>query len=253
MHPRQTVLDQVESIKVLLVTVSTGGSTGLTADAEYAGARSNLLQNPLTKDSVPKMVRVCRNLGEFWGFIKPLFPTYAGRRNYIRDEFEPLLTLLETTTAYAADNDISTSLKRAAPESVNTAWAKALDHRNADPEAAITAARTLLESTCKHILDELKVAFDDSADLPKLYKLAASALKLAPDQHAEAIFKQILGGCQTVVEGLGAMRNRLSDAHGRRKTAARPLARHAGLAVNLAGAMATFLIATLEARKLNAK
>ncbi|MGD0462087.1 MAG: abortive infection family protein [Tepidisphaeraceae bacterium] len=47
--------------------------------------------------------------------------------------------------------------------------------------------------------------------------------------------------------------NRLSDAHGRRKTAARPLARHAELAVNLAGAMATFLVATLEARKTDSK
>jgi hypothetical protein len=45
------------------------------------------------------------------------------------------------------------------------------------------------------------------------------------------------------------MRNRLSDAHGRRRTAARPLERHANLAVNLAGAMATFLVETLEARK----
>jgi hypothetical protein len=230
MHPRQTILDQVEYIRSLLIAVATGGSTSATADVEYSEARSNLLQNPLTKNSLPTMVRVCRNLGDFWGFIKPKFPTYAERRNYIRDEFDPLFTLLETSTAYPADDDISVSLKKAAVESVGIAWARALERRSTDPEAAITAARTLLESTCKHVLDELKIEFDDSVDLPKLYKLAASGLKLAPDQHTEAIFKQILGGCQTVVEGLGAMRNRLSDAHGRSKTAARPLARHAELA-----------------------
>ncbi|MGD0462088.1 MAG: abortive phage resistance protein [Tepidisphaeraceae bacterium] len=205
MHPRQTILDQIESIRNLLVAVATGQSTSGTADAEYSEARANLLQNPLTKNSLPAMVRVCRNLGDFWGFIKPKFPTYAGRRNYIREEFDPLLTLLETSTAYPADNDISLSFKKAAAESVIIAWARALERRTADPEAAITAARTLLEATCKHVLDELKVEFDDSADLPKLYKLAASSLKLAPDQYAELIFKQILGGCQTVVEGLGAM------------------------------------------------
>ncbi|MBV8782388.1 MAG: abortive infection family protein [Phycisphaerae bacterium] len=58
-----------------------------------------------------------------------------------------------------------------------------------------------------------------------------------------------LMGCQTVVEGLGAFRNRLSDAYGRAKNAPRPLPRHAELAVNLAGAAATFLVSTLEARR----
>jgi hypothetical protein len=63
------------------------------------------------------------------------------------------------------------------------------------------------------------------------------------------LFRQILGGCQTVVEGLGALRNRHSDAHGKGITATRPAARHAELAVNLAGTMATFLLQTWESRK----
>ncbi|WP_448090692.1 abortive infection family protein [Pseudomonas azerbaijanoccidentalis] len=29
------------------------------------------------------------------------------------------------------------------------------------------------------------------------------------------MFKQFLGGCPAVIEGLGALRNRLSDAHGK--------------------------------------
>ena len=72
---------------------------------------------------------------------------------------------------------------------------------------------------------------------------------LAPSQHDEKVFKQILGGCTSVVEGLAAVRNRLSDSHGRGLEVARPSARHAELAVNLAGAMATFLVATLDERQ----
>ncbi len=67
-------------------------------------------------------------------------------------------------------------------------------------------------------------------------------------QHTERVFKQILGGCQAVIEGLGSLRNRLSDAHGKGKAGVKPAPCHAELAVNLAGAMATFLIATWEAR-----
>ena len=57
---------------------------------------------------------------------------------------------------------------------------------------------------------------------------------------------QILGGCSTVVEGLGAVRNKLSDSHGKGKGRAKPGPRHARLAVNLAGAMATFLVETYD-------
>jgi hypothetical protein len=52
----------------------------------------------------------------------------------------------------------------------------------------------------------------------------------------------------TLVEGLGALRNRLSDSHGRGKIGAKPAPRHAELAVNLAGALAVYLLATWKAR-----
>lgn len=115
-----------------------------------------------------------------------------------------------------------------------------MERRETDPEGAITLARTLLETVCKHILDERGVTYANDCDLPALYKLVAKSLNLAPSQHSETIFKQILGGCTAVVEGLGALRNRLSDA----QRPVKPAPRHAELAVNLAGAVAMFLIAT---------
>lgn len=98
------------------------------------------------------------------------------------------------------------------------------------------------------ILEEAGVKYDDSPDISKLYKQTAEQLNIAPTQHTEQVFKQILGGCTSVVEGLGALRNRLSDSHGRGKVGVKPAARHAELAVNLAGALAIFLLATWEAR-----
>jgi hypothetical protein len=86
---------------------------------------------------------------------------------------------------------------------VNAAWSKALDRRQSDPEGAITMARSLLESVCKHILDELQVDYDDTMDLPKLYKLTAETLNLAPSQHTEQVFKQILGAAPRWLKVLG--------------------------------------------------
>jgi hypothetical protein len=91
------------------------------------------------------------------------------------------------------------------------------------------------------------VAYEADSDLPGLYKMAAKSLNIAPSQHSEPVFKQILGGCTAVVEGLGALRNRLSDAHGQGKRPVKPATRHAELAVNLAGAIAMFLVATHDA------
>ena len=118
-----------------------------------------------------------------------------------------------------------------------------MSRRNDDPEGAITAARTLVETVCKHILDKKGKPYKNS-DLPKLYRTVAEILKLAPSQYSEEAFKTILGGCQTVVNGLGTLRNKVSDAHGQSLNAVRPTPRHATLAVNLAGTMATFLIET---------
>lgn len=129
-------------------------------------------------------------------------------------------------------------------EHVQRSWEAALSKVVSDPEGAITATRTLLESVCKHILDERSVAYDDGWDLVKLYKAAATAMDIAPDQHGEQVIKQILSGTVSVVNGLAAMRNALSDAHGRGKTSARPAPRHARLAVNTGFGIATFLMDT---------
>lgn len=148
-----------------------------------------------------------------------------------------------------SSNAIHNVLAKLNADHVHQEWVKAQGRVARDPEGAITAARTILESVCKSILDEMGVGYDESADLPKLYGTTAQNLSLAPSQHTEEIFKQILGGCFSVVNGLAGLRNRLSDAHGRSKHTAKPGRRHAELAVNLAGSVATFLVGTWAARK----
>ncbi|WP_370178451.1 abortive infection family protein [Alteriqipengyuania sp.] len=128
---------------------------------------------------------------------------------------------------------------------VHDAWQKALERRRNDPAGAITSAKTLLETVCKHIIDETGGSYGND-DLPKLYATAAAALNLAPSQHSEAVFKAILGNCQSVVGNLAGIRNKLGDSHGQGKRHIRPKPRHAELAVNLAGTMAMFLVASLQ-------
>jgi hypothetical protein len=148
-----------------------------------------------------------------------------------------------------ADEEIAKALLIFNPGEIHGRWQEALSRRGTDPRAAITSARTLLEDTCKWILHEANETFKDDDDLPALYRRLAKVLKLAPDDHTEEVFKQILGSCQSIVGSLGAIRNKLGDAHSQGPMRAKPLPRHAELAVNLAGTMATFLIATWQARR----
>ena len=239
------LLDQAETLQNLLVSHATGGSE---TDAEYRQLRQLFISDPQLDALLPRFVRTCRNVSQFWEFIKHKFKTYHQRRVYIWEEFQPLTSFLEKSIAHPSDEPVSGVLEKFDPAHVHVAWSKALDRRQNDPEGAITMARSLLESVCKHILDELEMEYGDTVDLPRLYKQTAEVLNLAPSQHTEQLFKRILGGCTTVVEGLGSLRNRLSDSHGKGRAPVKPAPRHAELAVNLAGATAQFLVATWRAR-----
>lgn len=237
---------KVESLQNILVETATNGSP---KNSVYTELRQELLQNPLTNESLPRFIHTCRDLSQFWQFIKRKLPSYQERREFIWSAFSPLLEALETRPGSPFQLTDEQILEKLSPEAVQAVWQRALDRRVSDPEGAITAARTLLETVCKHILDEQNVSYDEGGDLPKLYRLTSETLNIAPSQHSEHVFKQILGGCTAVVEGLGALRNRLGDAHGSGSRHVKPAPRHAQLAVNLAGAMTAFLVATWEARK----
>ena len=247
MEDLQNDFERAEYLQNMLIAQATSGSAD---DAHYQELRQYFLDRPDTRQLVPRWVRTNRDLAQFWQFIKFKFSTYAERREYIWSEFGALLDYLETGEKLPADESVSDALKRFDEEGVHIVWSRALDRRKSDPEGAITAARTLLETVCKHILDEQNVEYDDrKIELHQLYRLVSIELNLSPSQHTEEVFKQILGGCSAIVNGLGTLRNRLGDAHGKGKMPVRPAARHAELAVNLAGSLALFLVETWEVRK----
>ena len=246
MSTQRALIEHLEDLKKLLVAHATGN---IADSQEYKDLRKIVLENAYLKDNAPTFLRSCRDLDDFWTFIKGESANYAGRRDFIRRSLTPLFDIAEAKSPSPSDNDVAAALQRFNTDSVHQLWSRALERRDNDPEGAITIARTLLETVCKHILDERSISYSTDTDLPKLYKATAKVLNIAPSQHSEVVFKQILGGCASVVEGLGALRNRLSDAHGQGNRPVRPLARHAELAVNLAGTVAVFLVLTYEVSK----
>lgn len=240
-----TPLEQARMMESILLTACEGdrAQTGM-----YAQLRGMLMADDTLKALLPTFVRTSRDLNTFWTYAKGLPTRTTGhwekRRQHVREGLTPLFDHLESRNRAPVDSVANDVLKSFDADGVHAVWGRALDRRHTDPEGAITSARTLLETVCKHILDETGGGYTDNDDLPALYRAVALKLNIAPSQHSEEAFKRILGGATSVVEGLGSLRNKIGDAHGKGKAAIRPAARHAQLAVNLAGTMATFLVET---------
>tara|TARA_R100000750_G_scaffold11301_12_gene7438 strand:+ start:30155 stop:30970 length:816 start_codon:yes stop_codon:yes gene_type:complete len=234
--------ERAEYFQSLLIARATGGEAD---DGHYQLIRHELLNSTVIPEMLPRWIKTKRNLDQFWQFIKSKFSTYEERRRFIWNETNPILEFLESGLSHPAQKTIDEVLSDFDSDSIHFAWSKALERKLSDPEGAITISRTILESVCKHILDDKGIQYNFSnIELSELYKLTAKELNLSPDQHNEQIFKQILGGCSGIVNGLGTLRNKLGDAHGKGMLPVKPQARHAELAVNLAGSMALFLIST---------
>lgn len=130
-------------------------------------------------------------------------------------------------------------------------WQKAVSRFPHDPAGVITAARSLVETTCKYVLEE----FGDDArnqvlDLPKLYRRAATHIHRDPCADVEEPLRRILQAGATLVDGLSQLRNQLGDAHGKPSNAAKPARRHAELALLVAQAIAGSMLASLDAQRV---
>ena len=242
------LLEKVETFQNILVSFSTGGQI---SDSEYKQLRAELLDDPLVQELLPRFVRTCRDTGQFWQFIKREFAHYQERRSFLWSEFGPIIDMLESKIGTNAPSDvtITQSLSLVDSDTVHEAWRTALERRFDDSDGAITAARSLIETVCKHILDDAAIPYDKDSTLPQLYRLTSDSLNLSPRKQTDQVLKRIFGAITVIVEGLGNLRNILGDAHGKGAKSEMPELRHAELAVNLAGALATFLIATWESTK----
>ncbi len=124
---------------------------------------------------------------------------------------------------------------------------------NGDYDGAITNARSLLES----IMRDIEIGLDSDApkkydgDMVKLYKRVEKLLNLEPSRpDIDRPLKQVLSGLNSIISGLAAIRNRMSDAHVR---SYKPSKHHAVLVVNAAKTLANFLYDTREYQSLKAK
>ncbi len=142
-------------------------------------------------------------------------------------------------------------------DTVSRDLGRALAHSQADPEDAVTAACSTVESVCRSILIELGQPLPVRKDVQGLYNAVKQPLGLSPERSDIAPLiaddvRKILSGLATVIGGVGALRTHGGDAHGREKGYARIDERIARLSIHAASTIALFLIETWQ-RKFPAR
>lgn len=134
-------------------------------------------------------------------------------------------------------------------DTVNRDLDRALASAENDPEDAVTSACSVVESVCRSVLIELGLPLPAKKDIQGLYQAIREPLGLTPDKAGIADdiandVRTILGGLNSVVNGVGALRTHGGDAHGRERGYRRIDPRIARLAIHSASTVSLFLVET---------
>lgn len=240
--------EKAVKLQKILMGISTGTETYKDEQIihDFVESRSSLLTDRRTRGLLPEFVKNYRELSSFWSYIKNISPNYEGRRLFITNEFNPLFEFFEMPQDDLPLDTLVLDALKYSNEYLRELWAKCLERRESDPEGAITASRTLLEGTCRYILDKLGEDYDKSEKLPQLFSKTTKALDLAPSEHTEQQFKQLISGGFSIVNGLSSLRNEISDSHAINHGYGRPSYVHSTLCVNTAGVISEFLLSTYD-------
>lgn len=166
----------------------------------------------------------------------------------------PAVRLVNASTSAAVLESLASVTLALDLDTVRRDLDRALVSAEADPEDAVTAACSVVESVCKSVLTELGLPLPAVKDVQHLFKAVQEPLGLSPARkdlpnEISVDVKMVLQGLASMVQGIGALRTHAGDAHGREKGFKRIDARIARLAIHSASCAAVFIIETWQQKR----
>jgi len=92
---------ELEHFKMDLTNFATGKNSGELNDKLYSQIRKKLVNIVQIKEIIPEYLRKCRNLDDFWQFIKVKYSTYQERRLYLSDTLNPIIEYFDNDSDFS--------------------------------------------------------------------------------------------------------------------------------------------------------
>lgn len=139
------------------------------------------------------------------------------------------------------------------PKTIQQEIERAKSNIEKDPADAITAAKAIIESTCKYVLSEYKKTWGSTASPSELVTLALSVLNLdiktMPEDSVGADeIKKALRSLVSSAQAVNELRKLWGEAHGKSPNHHEPKPKHARLALGAAETVATYLLESYAER-----
>lgn len=179
--------------------------------------------------------------------VTMIYPTRDNAPEIYNIDFLPTLESLDDHQLVEPENLMELNLDFVT-EQIN----KCRDKINSnDYDGALTNARSLLESVCIYILEKnTSEKIKSDGKLNDLYKKVAVFLDMDTSIYENTELKKIISGSFGIVTGITALRNSMSDSHGKSSLSNSKIPKHhAVLVVNLAKSISEFLISSVNYRE----
>ncbi|GAB7535737.1 abortive infection family protein [Burkholderia sp. 3C] len=152
----------------------------------------------------------------------------------------------------AIDTEMVASLVTAGDDNLSRLWREAVDATNQDSADALTRCSRFMEAVCSTILRERGMVLPRDKSMSPLVKTCLETLAWPAEKEAEEDVRKLLGGIQSITQGIGALRTHFGTAHGANSHLP-PLDRGYAVFVKQATvAAATFLLDRHQASSLTA-
>ncbi|WP_156469140.1 hypothetical protein [Cephaloticoccus primus] len=129
---KDELVEKAERVYDLLSGVAVGGDKS--DSSEYIRLRQELIFSSMVKRLLPDLLYDCRDLRQFWVFIRDEYRSWDKRREYLRREFNPLFKFLERLRSTPSDRATTMALRKVDMSHIQEEWKKAIDRRASDPE-----------------------------------------------------------------------------------------------------------------------
>ncbi|GLL06315.1 hypothetical protein GCM10017581_080640 [Dactylosporangium matsuzakiense] len=251
----EDLLEQVDRMAALLVQTGRayGDDSWQRFERDYQRGVKNL-DADLRRLGLRSPFVVWPSLASWHGTAKQ-HGSYAKRDAYVNDRLSQVRQQLQKRIADRTAGDpeaqlhqLSETADRAVrePGAVRQQLVRLERALGSDPGQAIGAAKNLVESTAKVVLDARGQEVPRSASLPALTSAALQALDVHPANEERRPVRDIISKAAAIANHVGELRNEAGDGHGPLAPPAGLELRHGRLAARVAIAWCAFVLETLE-------